>query len=294
MDAARLVPGCDLKVSGSREQRAANGWFNKACFTPVDTASEMRFGNEPRNIDSVRMDHMNNWDFSISKRNDITERVYLQFTAEFFNAFNHVRFGAPDKNVGSLPTALNGHFGVVTSQANPPRAIQFGCGSGSNAQRHRPVTGGALSLWPRIILNVNQERAHSMSKHRLLSFFLRVQFASLPLVALSVLPQDTHYRRAAQSGRAQRTAPLISPLNRRRFSTFLSPEAKAYLTQHLKDMQDPEILKQDAGVPRFMKPYIARAREFLLSTGKTKKLAACTCTTTRRNAESRRRTKTEY
>jgi len=44
-------------------------------------------------------------------------------------------------------------------------------------------------------------------------------------------------------------------------STFLSPEAKAYLTQHLKDMQDPEILKQDAGIPRFMKPYIARDHE---------------------------------
>jgi len=44
-------------------------------------------------------------------------------------------------------------------------------------------------------------------------------------------------------------------------SSFLSPEAKAYLTQHLKDMQDPEILKQDAGVPRFMKPYIERDHE---------------------------------
>jgi len=44
-------------------------------------------------------------------------------------------------------------------------------------------------------------------------------------------------------------------------SSFLSPEAKAYLTQHLRDMQDPEILKQDAGVPRFMKPYIARDLE---------------------------------
>jgi acetyl esterase/lipase len=41
-------------------------------------------------------------------------------------------------------------------------------------------------------------------------------------------------------------------------SSFLSPEAKAYMTQHLKDMQDPEILKQDAGVPRFMKPYLER------------------------------------
>ena len=41
-------------------------------------------------------------------------------------------------------------------------------------------------------------------------------------------------------------------------SAFLSPEAKAYVTQHLIDMQNPEILKQDAGVPRFMKGYLAR------------------------------------
>jgi len=44
-------------------------------------------------------------------------------------------------------------------------------------------------------------------------------------------------------------------------SSFLSPEAKAYMTQHLKDMQDPESLKQDAGVPRFMKGYLARDYE---------------------------------
>jgi len=43
-------------------------------------------------------------------------------------------------------------------------------------------------------------------------------------------------------------------------STFLSPEAKAYVTQHLKDMQNPDILTQDAGVPRFMKPYLERDR----------------------------------
>jgi len=44
-------------------------------------------------------------------------------------------------------------------------------------------------------------------------------------------------------------------------SSFLSPEAKAYVAKHLKDMQDPEILKQDAGVPRFMKGYLARDYE---------------------------------
>src|SRR4051812_46274765 len=41
-------------------------------------------------------------------------------------------------------------------------------------------------------------------------------------------------------------------------SSFLSPEAKAYMSEHLKQMQDPEILKQDQGVPRFMKPFIER------------------------------------
>ncbi len=41
-------------------------------------------------------------------------------------------------------------------------------------------------------------------------------------------------------------------------SSFLSPEAKAYVTEHLRKMQDPEILKQDQGVPRFMKPLLER------------------------------------
>jgi epsilon-lactone hydrolase len=41
-------------------------------------------------------------------------------------------------------------------------------------------------------------------------------------------------------------------------SEFISPEGKAYLTDHLKDMQTPSKLVQDQGVPRFMKPYIDR------------------------------------
>ena len=55
-------------------------------------------------------------------------------------------------------------------------------------------------------------------------------------------------------------------------STFLSPEAKAYVTQHLKDMQDPEILKQDAGVPRFMKGYLARDRDLFAVDRKDQKI----------------------
>lgn len=43
-------------------------------------------------------------------------------------------------------------------------------------------------------------------------------------------------------------------------SSYLSPEAKAYVTQHLKDMQHPETVAQDNGVPRFMKGYLERQK----------------------------------
>jgi len=39
-------------------------------------------------------------------------------------------------------------------------------------------------------------------------------------------------------------------------SSLLSPEAQAYVTEHLKDMQNPQMLKPDGGVPRFLKPYL--------------------------------------
>lgn len=53
-----------------------------------------------------------------------------------------------------------------------------------------------------------------------------------------------------------RVPPISVPVSR-----FLSPEGKAYLTQHLKDMQDKEskMLPED-GVPFFMKPYMASAK----------------------------------
>ena len=80
--------------------------------------------------------------------------------------------------------------------------------------------------------------------------------ASLPVPALGH-PQD---RSAAESPKVavQADGAVGVPAQTVPVSTFLSPEAKEYLAQHLKDMQDPEILKQDAGVPRFMKGYLAR------------------------------------
>jgi monoterpene epsilon-lactone hydrolase len=43
-------------------------------------------------------------------------------------------------------------------------------------------------------------------------------------------------------------------------STLLSPEAKAYVAQHLKDMQDPSATYAEKGIPRFMLPYLAEQK----------------------------------
>ncbi len=43
-------------------------------------------------------------------------------------------------------------------------------------------------------------------------------------------------------------------------SDFLSPEAKAYMAEHLIQMQQPELLAQEDGVPIFMMPYLARQK----------------------------------
>jgi hypothetical protein len=59
------------------------------------------------------------WDFSIFKNNRITEKLNLQFRAEFFNVFNHTNFGNPNTNLNS------GNFGIITG-ASPAREIQFG------------------------------------------------------------------------------------------------------------------------------------------------------------------------
>jgi acetyl esterase/lipase len=43
-------------------------------------------------------------------------------------------------------------------------------------------------------------------------------------------------------------------------SSMLSPEAKAYVADHLRQMQQPALLQQKDGVPVFMEPYLARQK----------------------------------
>jgi hypothetical protein len=70
-------------------------------------------------------------DLSLFKQFRFTERIQLQFRAEFFNAFNHPNFANPSANI-SVP----GSFGKVTNTLSPilgtgsggpgdPREVQF-------------------------------------------------------------------------------------------------------------------------------------------------------------------------
>jgi hypothetical protein len=95
---------------------AGNFVVNGACFTAPGLFS---LGDESRFDSTLRAQGINNWDFSVSKITRLTEQTSPDFRAEFFNIFNRVQFAPPN-------TAFGGPlFGLITSQANNPRQIQF-------------------------------------------------------------------------------------------------------------------------------------------------------------------------
>ncbi len=74
----------------------------------------------PSRFSNLRQDGYKNWDISVIKNTKITEAVRLQLRGEFFNAFNHPQFNAPNTS----PTS--GSFGKIDSVVNAPRYIQIG------------------------------------------------------------------------------------------------------------------------------------------------------------------------
>jgi len=111
-----VVAGCS-KSPGGTAQSKLNGWFNTSCYSQP---GQFTFGNEGRTDPNLRSSGINNWNFAATKGTAITERVNLQFRAEFFNLTNRVQFNAAGGALGT-PT-----FGVVTASRNLPRQIQFG------------------------------------------------------------------------------------------------------------------------------------------------------------------------
>lgn len=56
-------------------------------------------------------------------------------------------------------------------------------------------------------------------------------------------------------------------------SAFLSREGKAYVTQHLKYMQDPTQNVQENGLPKYMKQYLDRQRPIYPADREDKRIA---------------------
>jgi len=110
------VAGCSPKISGSAVSRL-NKWFDTTCF--VQPPTPFSFGNEGRTDSRIYAQGVDNWDLSLAKVNNITERVKMHFETEFVNAFNRVQFAPPNTQVG------NPNYGKVTATANQPRLIQF-------------------------------------------------------------------------------------------------------------------------------------------------------------------------
>jgi hypothetical protein len=107
--------GHSALLSGSIVNRL-NEYFNTPVFSQP---APFTFGNIGPTLPNVRAPGVENFDLSLFKNFHPLEKLTLQFHAEAFNAFNRVQFGAPNQVLSS------GQFGVISTQANTPRQIQF-------------------------------------------------------------------------------------------------------------------------------------------------------------------------
>ena len=106
-----------------------NKWFNPNAFIGPPSGSGF-YGNLGR--DALIGPDLATWDFSALKDTRLTERVDLQFRAEFFNLMNRANFNTPNLiafTPGSTATAggvASPTAGAVTSTSTTSRQIQFG------------------------------------------------------------------------------------------------------------------------------------------------------------------------
>ena len=75
------------------------------------------FGDSGRNI--LRGPRQRNLDLAVNKRFAVTERLGLEWRAEFFNLFNLVNFANPGGSVSASS------YATIRSTTGNPRVIQF-------------------------------------------------------------------------------------------------------------------------------------------------------------------------
>jgi hypothetical protein len=115
-------PNWNPSFTGPVLLRKQTKWFDPGAFDPNGPIAGT-FGSVGRGV--LRGPGLADFDFSLLKNTSLSERVGLQFRAEFFNAFNHVNLGAPNQTVFS-GTAISPTAGLITTLATDSRRIQFG------------------------------------------------------------------------------------------------------------------------------------------------------------------------
>jgi hypothetical protein len=95
-------------------------WFNPQAFVLPAAGT---WGNLGRSV--YTGPGLANVDFSVFKNTSITERLRLQFRAEFFNLLNRANLGTPNATVFSGANS-NPSAGLITTLATTPRQLQFG------------------------------------------------------------------------------------------------------------------------------------------------------------------------
>jgi hypothetical protein len=122
-DRADYLGGGSAQLSYGRSHgQEVLEWFDITKFTANKPGT---FGNAGRYI--LRGPRFFNADLGILKGTKLTERVNLQFRAEFFDIFNNVNFQLPNSNmsssqVGRITAVVQDNFTLPNSE----RIVQFG------------------------------------------------------------------------------------------------------------------------------------------------------------------------
>jgi hypothetical protein len=115
-------PNWNPNFNGALYPRTPNQYFNPSAFLPPETGT---YGNVSR--DSLSGPGLTEVDFSASRNAHLTERLGLQFRAEFFNILNHTNFLTPNEVVYTSATSgISPTAGVITATSTTSRQIQFG------------------------------------------------------------------------------------------------------------------------------------------------------------------------
>lgn len=115
--------GCNGSIGlGGSVRSRLNEYFNVNCFTEPPVISSdggTAFGNTKPGM--LRGPAQHNVDLSLRKTTALTERMALEFRAEFFNAFNSTQFANPDTTFSDgLPA-----FGQITHTSVASRVGQL-------------------------------------------------------------------------------------------------------------------------------------------------------------------------